>query len=50
MEGSAKALKISALQLNVDASQKGSAVKGTLTTPISGNVEAKLFELPKIVG
>ncbi len=50
MEGSAKALKISALQLNVDASQKGSAVKGTLTTPITGNVQAKIFELPKIAG
>ncbi len=49
LEGSAKALKISALQLSIDASQKDTGLKGTLTTPITGNLEGKLFEMPKIL-
>jgi AsmA protein len=48
VEGSAKALKIAALALDVDAKQEDSAVKGQLTTPVSGNLEAKIFELPKL--
>src|SRR4029079_418292 len=48
-EGSAKALKIAALTLDVDAQQQENAIKGTLTTPVTGNLESKLFELPKIV-
>jgi AsmA protein len=48
VEGSAKALKITALVLDVDAKQKDNAVKGTLSTPISANLESKVFELPKI--
>ena len=47
-EGSAKALKIAALTLDVDARQQDNAVKGTLSTPVTGNLESKLFELPKI--
>jgi len=48
VEGSAKALKIAALTLGVDGRQKDNAVKGSLTTPVSVNLETKLFELPKI--
>jgi len=49
VEGSAKALKMAAFTLDVDAKQKDNAVKGTLSTPILGNLEARVFELPKIV-
>lgn len=48
VEGSAKALKIAALTLGVDGRQKDNAVKGSLTTPVSANLETKVFELPKI--
>ena len=48
LEGSAKALKIAALNLAVDAKVKDDTVKGTLSTPIAGNLEARIFELPKI--
>jgi AsmA protein len=47
-EGSAKALKIGALTLDIDARQQDNAVKGTLSTPVTGNLESKVFELPKI--
>jgi AsmA protein len=48
MEGSAKALRIAALTVDMDAKEKDSALKGTLSTPISGNLEARVFDLPKI--
>jgi AsmA protein len=48
-EGTAKALKIAALTLDVDARAQDNTVKGTLTTPVTGNLETKLLELPKIV-
>jgi AsmA protein len=48
VEGSAKALRIAALALDLDAKQEDSAVKGRLTTPVTGNLEAKVFELPKL--
>jgi len=48
LEGSAKALKIAALNMKVDAKVKDDTVKGTLSTPIAGNLEARIFELPKI--
>ncbi|HTS53969.1 MAG TPA: AsmA family protein [Burkholderiales bacterium] len=48
VEGSAKALKIAALVLDIDGKQKDNAVKGTLSTPISANLETRVFELPKI--
>jgi len=50
VEGSAKALKIAALTLDVDAKQKESAVKAALRTPVTANLEAKLLELPRIAG
>ena len=40
-EGSSKALKIAALTLDVDAKQKDNAVKGTLSTPVLGNLDAR---------
>jgi AsmA protein len=49
LEGSAKALKIAALKLDVDAKADANAIKGTLTTPVAGNLEARVFELPKVV-
>ena len=48
VEGSAKALKIATLALDVDARQQDSAVKGQLATPVSGNLETKVFELLKL--
>ncbi len=48
LEGSAQALKIAALTLEVDAKAKDNAIKGTLSTPIAGNLEARIFQLPKI--
>jgi len=48
VEGSAKALKIAALTMDVDAKQQDNAVKGHLSTPIAANLEAKVFELPKL--
>jgi AsmA protein len=48
LEGSAKALKIAALKLDVDAKADANAVKGTLTTPVAGNLEKRVFELPRI--
>jgi AsmA protein len=48
LEGSAKALKIAALKLEVDAKADANAVKGTLSTPVTGNLETRVFELPKI--
>jgi AsmA protein len=48
VEGSAKALKIAALTLDVNAKQEDNAVKGQLSTPVMGNLEAKVFELPKL--
>ena len=50
VEGSARALKIAALTLDVDAKQKDSAVKAALRTPVTANLEAKLLELPRITG
>lgn len=47
-EGSAKAIKIGALTLDVDARAQDNAVKGNFSTPVTGNLETKVFELPKI--
>jgi AsmA protein len=50
LSGSAQALKIAALALDVDVKQADNAIKGSLSTPITGNLEKKQFELPKLVG
>lgn len=49
VEGSAKALSVATLSLEFDAVSGDNNAKGTLTTPLKGNLEAKLFELPKLV-
>ena len=41
VEGSAKALKVAALALELDAKQKDNAVKGTFSTPIVGNLQTR---------
>jgi len=50
VQGSAKALEIAAVTLNLDAKQKDNTVKGTLSTPLLGNLETRTFELPRIAG
>jgi len=50
VEGSAKALRVSALTLKVDATFQEESIKGTLTTPVTGNLEEKVFELPRLAG
>ncbi len=50
VEGSAKALRVSALTLKVDAKLQDDAIKGELTTPLTGNLEEKVFELPRLAG
>jgi AsmA protein len=50
VEGSAKALRIAALTLAVDLRQQDDSIKGELRTPVTGNLEAKVFELPKLEG
>jgi AsmA protein len=50
LEGSARALKIASLALELDATLQDNAVKGRLTTPVTGNLETKVFELPKVAG
>lgn len=49
LEGSAKALKIATLKLDIDARADANALKGTLSTPVTGNLEARMVELPKLV-
>ena len=50
VEGSAKSLRVSALTLKVDAKLQDDAIKGELTTPLTGNLEEKVFELPRLAG
>jgi AsmA protein len=49
LEGSARALAIPALSLELDSTVEGNAVKGSIASPVSGNLEANTWELPKIV-
>lgn len=50
LEGSAKALRIGEFLATVDARQADHALKGSLSTPIAADFEAKVFELPKLAG
>lgn len=50
VEGSAKALRIGTAVLAVDMKQQDNTVKGELRTPFTGNLETRVFELPKIAG
>ena len=49
VEGSASALSIPSLALELDASLEGRAVKGSLGTPLQANLAGRAIELPKIV-
>jgi AsmA protein len=50
VQGSAKAVRIGQLALNVDAKQGENAVKGALTTPVAANLETQVFQVPKLAG
>jgi AsmA protein len=50
VEGTAKALKVQALTMDLDARQNDTAVKGTLSTPLVGDLQARSFQLPRIAG
>jgi AsmA protein len=50
VEGSSKALRIGTLTLAVDLQQQDNAIKGELKTPLTGNLETRVFELPKLAG
>lgn len=50
LEGTAKTIRIARLAVDVDAQQADNAVKGRLSTPVSGNLETRRFDLPALVG
>lgn len=50
LEGTAKAIRIAQLTIDVDAKQADNAIKGRLATPVSGNMETGRFDLPALVG
>lgn len=49
LEGTAEALSIAALALDLDAAIAPNVVKGKISTPVKGNLKARSWELPKIV-
>ena len=49
VEGTARALSIPSIALEFDSSAEGRAVKGSVSTPLQANLEARAIELPKIV-
>lgn len=48
VEGTAKALSIPSLALEVDASAEGRSMRGTVSTPLQANLAGPSIELPKI--
>lgn len=48
VEGSAKALSIPALALDIDSNVAGDAVKGSVSSPVKANLSDRSWELPKI--
>ncbi|MGH8679754.1 MAG: AsmA family protein, partial [Burkholderiales bacterium] len=50
VEGSAKALKIAEVAIDLDARQAQNAIKGRLATPLSANLETRVIALSKIGG
>mgnify|MGYP001569598529 CR=1 FL=1 len=48
MEGSGRAFKAGDLKLELDGKQGTNTIKGSLASPISGNVEAQRYELGKL--
>ncbi|OGS90487.1 MAG: hypothetical protein A2Z95_04615 [Gallionellales bacterium GWA2_60_18] len=49
VEGDAKSFKVGALALDLDLTQPGQAFKVKLTSPLSGNFEARQFDLGALV-
>ncbi|MEW6689170.1 MAG: AsmA family protein [Pseudomonadota bacterium] len=48
IEGTARDLSLSAVALDLDAAAAGNSVKGKVSTPVKGNLEARTWELPRI--
>lgn len=49
IQGSADALSLGAMALDVDAETGGNSVKGKVSTPVKGNLKARTWDLPQIV-
>lgn len=49
IQGSAQDLSLAAVALDIDASASGNSIKGKVSTPVKGNLKARVWELPKIV-
>jgi AsmA protein len=49
IQGTARDLALAAVALDIDASASGNSVKGKVSTPVKGNLQARTWELPKIV-
>jgi AsmA protein len=49
-EGSARALRISEIAIDIDAQQGENAIKGRTTTPLDADLEKQRFRLSKIAG
>ena len=50
MEGSGRSFKAGDLKLDLDGKQGSNTFKGSLASPVSGNVEAQRYELTKLAG
>ncbi|MEQ1882692.1 MAG: AsmA family protein, partial [Burkholderiales bacterium] len=50
VEGSGKSVKIGRFTISIDARQAENAIKGSLSTPILANLEARSIQLPKLEG
>jgi AsmA protein len=50
MEGSGRSFKAGDLKLELDGKQGSNTFKGSLASPVSGNVEAQRYELGKLSG
>ncbi|MBM3354229.1 MAG: AsmA family protein [Betaproteobacteria bacterium] len=48
IQGTARDLALAAVALDIDASAEGNSVKGRVSTPVKGNLQARTWELPKI--
>lgn len=49
VEGTARALSIPQVALDIDSRVGGDSMKGSISTPVKANLEAKVWELPAIV-
>jgi AsmA protein len=48
IQGSAEALSLASMALDIDAAAAGKSVKGKVSTPVTGNLKARSWELPKV--